>query len=108
MSVFSPQNRSITGKKSSATHSTTTNCALLAANLLAKFWLVLGAALDEIFDADHAMPLVVTHGNLLALVLHSLDDTFGFHGWKSLSNPDVFVLDNSGSGQMTFERIWNG
>ena len=75
-----------------------------AREVLARAW----AALDEIFDADHAMPLVVTHGNLLALVLHSLDRTFGFEGWKSLSNPDVFVLDDSGSGQMTFERIWNG
>ena len=74
-----------------------------AREVLARAW----AALDEIFDADHAMPLVVTHGNLLALVLHSLGDTFGFEGWKSLSNPDVFVLGYAGSGQLTFERIWN-
>ncbi|MXX91876.1 MAG: histidine phosphatase family protein [Chloroflexi bacterium] len=75
-----------------------------AREVIARAWTVL----DEIFDADHAMPLVVTHGNLLALVLHSLDHTFGFEGWESLSNPDVFVLDDAGSGQMTFERIWNG
>lgn len=73
-----------------------------AREVLARAW----AALDEILDADHAMPLVVTHGNLLALVLQSLDDAFGFQGWKSLSNPDVFVLGYAGSGQMTFERIW--
>lgn len=66
------------------------------------------AAVDEIFDAYHAMPLVVTHGNLLALVLHSLDHTFGFKGWKSLSNPDVYMLGDAGLGRMTFERIWNG
>ena len=64
------------------------------------------AALDEIFDADHAMPLVVTHGNLMALVLHSLDHTFGFEGWKSLSNPDVYMLRKARSSNMTFERIW--
>ena len=75
-----------------------------AREVLARAW----AALDEIFDADHAMPLVVTHGNLLALVLHSLDPTFGFQGWKSLSNPDLFVLGDAGAGGMTFERIWNG
>ena len=28
-------------------------------------------ALNDVFDAGHAMPLVVTHGNLMALVLHS-------------------------------------
>ena len=75
-----------------------------AREVLTRAW----AALDEIFDADHVTPLVVTHGNLLALVLHSLDDTFGFEGWESLSNPDVFVLEGVGTGQMRFERIWNG
>jgi len=73
-----------------------------AREVLARAW----TALDEIFDADHAMPLVVTHGNLLTLVLHSLDDTFGFEGWESLGNPDVFVMEDGGPGQMTFERIW--
>ena len=75
-----------------------------AREVLARAW----AALDEISDAGHAMPLVVTHGNLLALVLHSLDDTFGFEGWKSLSNPDVIVLEGVGVGTNEVERIWNG
>lgn len=64
--------------------------------------------LNELIDAGHGLPVVVTHGNLLALVLHSLDPAFGFQGWKSLSNPDVFMLGDSGSGKVTFERIWNG
>ena len=64
--------------------------------------------LNEVIGARYEMPAVVTHGNLLALVLHSLDYTFGFQGWKSLSNPDVFTLDDAGPGQMTFERVWNG
>ena len=66
------------------------------------------AALDEILAAGHALPLVVAHGNLLALVLHSLDPTFGFEGWKSLTNPDVFTLGDAGSRRMAFEGIWDG
>ena len=73
-----------------------------ALEVLARAW----AALDEILASDHSMPLVVTHGNLMALVLHSLDHTFGFEGWKSLGNPDVYVLLTSDVGQPTFERIW--
>ena len=73
-----------------------------AREVLARAW----AALDEIFDADHAMPVVVTHGNLLALVLHSLDHTFGFDGWKSLTNPDLYMLIDNGTGRMAFERVW--
>ncbi|MYA60824.1 MAG: histidine phosphatase family protein [Chloroflexi bacterium] len=66
------------------------------------------SGLNEVIGAGYEMPLVVTHGNLLALVLHSIDPAFGFQGWKSLTNPDVFVLGDAGSGRMTFERIWNG
>ena len=73
-----------------------------AREVLTRAWV----ALDEILDADHAMPLVVTHGNLMALVLHSLDRTFGFEGWKSLTNPDVFVLRERDPGQFDFNRLW--
>ena len=73
-----------------------------ARQVLTRAW----AALDEVFDADHAMPLVVTHGNLIALVLHSLDSTFGFQGWKSLTNPDVYVLRKSELGRVDFNRLW--
>ena len=47
-------------------------------------------ALDELLSGSARLPVVVTHGNLLALVLHSIDDGFGYAGWESLSNPDVF------------------
>ncbi len=63
--------------------------------------------LNEVIGAGHEMPVVVTHGNLLALVLHSLDPGFGFEGWKSMTNPDVFVLGDAGSRRMTFERVRN-
>ncbi len=64
-------------------------------------------ALNEIVNADRTLPLVVTHGNLMALVLHSLDRTFGFEEWKSLSNPDAYMLRKAGSSNFTFERIWS-
>ena len=73
-----------------------------AREVLARAW----DALNEIIAAGHSLPLVVTHGNLMALVLHSLDRTFGFDGWKSLSNPDVYVLLASDLGNPPFERIW--
>ncbi len=63
-------------------------------------------ALNELNGAGHSLPLVVTHGNLMALVLHSLESTFGFQGWKSLTNPDVFMLREKGPGQFDFNRLW--
>lgn len=60
------------------------------------------AALEEIARR----PLIVSHGNLLSLFLHSIDPRFGFAGWKSLSNPDVFCAEWTGSRFSGFERLW--
>ena len=49
------------------------------------------AAITELLDGGHQFPIVVTHGNLLSLILNSLDPNFGYDEWESLSNPDVFA-----------------
>ena len=64
------------------------------------------AALEDIFKREPRLPLVVTHGNVMALLLHSVDATFGYPGWKSLSNPDVYILSNSPDGSRLFQRVW--
>lgn len=50
--------------------------------------------------------ILVTHGNLMSLMLKHFDDSYGFQEWKSLSNPDVYMLtiDESVS---TISRVWN-
>ena len=53
------------------------------------------AAINELLYGDYQLPLAVTHGNLLSLILNSLNPSFGYGGWESLSNPDVFVLRES-------------
>jgi 2,3-bisphosphoglycerate-dependent phosphoglycerate mutase len=37
--------------------------------------------------------VVVTHGNLMTLILHSFETQFGFQAWGHLSNPDVYCLE---------------
>jgi 2,3-bisphosphoglycerate-dependent phosphoglycerate mutase len=34
--------------------------------------------------------LLVTHGNLMALLLKHFDDAIGYAEWRALSNPDVY------------------
>ena len=63
-------------------------------------------ALNELLDGGYRLPVAATHGQLMALVLSSLDPGFGFSGWESLSNPDVYLLQEAGGGRMTFERLW--
>lgn len=50
---------------------------------------------------------LVTHGNLLALILKWADATVGFELWSRLSNPDVFVLHTDGHGARGFSRVWD-
>lgn len=49
--------------------------------------------------------IIVTHGNLLALMLKKFHVDFGFHEWKTLTNPDVFLIQRIG-GEYISERIW--
>lgn len=65
------------------------------------------AAITELIDGGHRCPIAVTHGNLLSLILNSLDPNFGYDGWESLSNPDVFVLKEADDERLVFERVWS-
>ncbi|HAL09282.1 MAG TPA: histidine phosphatase family protein [Staphylococcus sp.] len=38
--------------------------------------------------------LIVTHGNIMTLLLNHFDKQFGFDEWKNLNNPDLYVIDN--------------
>jgi 2,3-bisphosphoglycerate-dependent phosphoglycerate mutase len=64
------------------------------------------AALDDILAGDCSLPAVVTHGNLLALVLRRVDPSIGVEFWRGLTNPDVFRLEHSGSDAWSMRRIW--
>ena len=66
------------------------------------------AALKDILRGDHKLPVVVTHGNVMALLLRSVDASFGYGGWKSLTNPDVYMLSEGRDGVRLFRRVWHG
>lgn len=70
---------------------------------LARGW----AAIESVLEGGHRLPVVVTHGQLLGLVLHSIGPGFGYAGWESLRNPDVFLLENTGEGTFAFRRAWS-
>lgn len=48
--------------------------------------------LQSIFHSEHTNIVVVTHGNLFALILNQFDENFGFNEWKELKNPDVYLI----------------
>jgi len=52
-------------------------------------------AVDVIRDIDPTVSkciAIVTHGNLMTLLLRHFDARFGFDEWASLTNPDMFLI----------------
>jgi len=60
--------------------------------------------INDILKQEHYVTLLVTHGNLLTLILKHFDERFGFNEWKNLSNPDVYEITIS--EQTTIHRLW--
>ncbi|MGE8035492.1 histidine phosphatase family protein [Lysinibacillus sp. NPDC093692] len=60
---------------------------------------------DEIFKSEAENTIIVTHGNLMSLLLMHYDNSFDFDCWNSLSNPDVFVLYYT-NNEVNIERLW--
>jgi 2,3-bisphosphoglycerate-dependent phosphoglycerate mutase len=49
--------------------------------------------IQELKDAGHNSVLLVTHGNLMSLLINHYEPSFGFKEWELLKNPDVFMID---------------
>jgi len=65
--------------------------------------------LKELWGRSEQRAAVITHGNLLSLLIRAYDPNFGFEQWKMLSNPDVFVLERQRNGDIpVLRRCWNG
>jgi len=64
------------------------------------------AVVRDVLDAGHHLPVLVTHGQLLALVLHAIDERFGFDDWRALTNPDVYAIEGAADGAYRFTRLW--
>lgn len=62
-------------------------------------------ALEAIARAGHELPAAVSHGNLIASVLHSIDPSFGFGSWREMRNPDLFEIALSTNTPVGYRRI---
>ncbi|MEH2451222.1 histidine phosphatase family protein [Nostoc sp.] len=51
------------------------------------------AVIDEVLQQEASTIAIVTHGNLMALILKHFDDLIGYAEWEKLSNPDVYRVE---------------
>ena len=65
------------------------------------------SVLQELFEPSATNTAVVTHGNMMCLMLRYYDKAYGFDEWKKLTNPDVFELQFSDFEEaVSIQRIW--
>lgn len=64
------------------------------------------SVVQDILKSSYQHVAVVTHGNLLSLILKHYDDSFGFVEWKGLTNPDVYVL-RIHDENIEIDRAWS-
>ena len=63
------------------------------------------AAIEALLVRPERALVVVTHGNLMTLILRSFAPQFGFQTWECLSNPDVYCLAVHGD-RVELARTW--
>nr|WP_239584129.1 histidine phosphatase family protein [Aquibacillus albus] len=57
-------------------------------------------------DESSENAAIVTHGNLLAILLGEFQEDFGYEHWKTITNPDVYMIEKSNAG-FTVKRLWD-
>ncbi|SDM59704.1 Predicted acetyltransferase [Bacillus sp. OK048] len=59
---------------------------------------------EDVRESATQNTIIVTHGNLLSLLLNHYNNQFGFEDWRSLRNPDVFLLKIENE-TVSYERV---
>lgn len=62
--------------------------------------------LEEVCQGSSENILIATHGNLMALMISHFSPGFGFDGWKTLQNPDVYLIEID-SKKSTVDHLWD-
>ncbi|MFN6563446.1 MAG: histidine phosphatase family protein [Nostoc sp. ChiSLP01] len=62
------------------------------------------AVINEALQQKVETIAIVTHGNLMALILKHFDDRIGYAEWQKLSNPDVYRIQFV-NGETHLERM---
>lgn len=62
-------------------------------------------AVNEMIESHAQNSVLVTHGNIMSLLLKSYNKSFGFDEWLQLSNPDVYCLSFK-NNEVHIARIW--
>jgi 2,3-bisphosphoglycerate-dependent phosphoglycerate mutase len=65
------------------------------------------ATLSDVNATNLQSVAIMTHGNLMTLLLRHFDSQFGFDEWTRLTNPDVFLVSVDAAKRVV-KRVWGG
>lgn len=65
------------------------------------------SVVTEALNSGKKNIVIVSHGNLISLLLKFFDNRIGFSEWEAMSNPDVFQLTFPAEDKPAIDRIWN-
>lgn len=60
---------------------------------------------EETFQSHAEHSIIVSHGNIIALLLKYYNNDVDFQVWGNLSNPDIFQFSTK-HNEITIERVW--
>lgn len=63
-------------------------------------------ALNHLLETGVRSAAIVTHGNLMSLILYHLDRAYGFAAWAAFTNPDVYLLTYENGHFEIKTRLW--
>jgi 2,3-bisphosphoglycerate-dependent phosphoglycerate mutase len=65
------------------------------------------SVIEELVELSEKSIAVVTHGNIMCLMLRYYNERYGFDEWRNLTNPDVFeLLIPEKKAAVYIKRIW--
>ncbi|MGG0658315.1 histidine phosphatase family protein [Rummeliibacillus pycnus] len=62
---------------------------------------------EEVKESDIDHTIIVSHGNIISLLLKQIDEGISFDAWKKLTNPDVFLIEYHDENVWSYKRVWN-
>jgi 2,3-bisphosphoglycerate-dependent phosphoglycerate mutase len=69
--------------------------------VLARGWPVV----EDALGGSNAATALIGHGQMNTHLLTHIDPSFGFAGWRAMTNPDVFEVWRDATG-LHFRRLW--
>ncbi|WEK56332.1 MAG: histidine phosphatase family protein [Candidatus Cohnella colombiensis] len=64
------------------------------------------SVIEELYRRSEQNIAVVTHGNLMTLILKYFEGSVGFNEWRSLTNPDIYEIVKPIDGKAYVNRVW--